>query len=57
MEVTPYTHKRTHTHSRLGRTGRMGRDGTVVTLAAATEEFVIQRLANGLGIAIEEGPE
>ena len=39
---------------RAGRTGRMGRAGTVVTLASKTEDFVLSRLANGLGIDMYE---
>mmetsp|Transcript_44877 Transcript_44877/g.76298 ORF Transcript_44877/g.76298 Transcript_44877/m.76298 type:complete len:331 (-) Transcript_44877:133-1125(-) len=38
---------------RAGRTGRMGRKGSVLTLGAATEQFVVERHANSLGIAID----
>lgn len=38
---------------RAGRTGRMGRGGDVLTLGAATEDFVVQRIGNSLGIDIE----
>jgi superfamily II DNA/RNA helicase len=40
----------TYVH-RAGRAGRLGRDGWVVSLITPDQEFVLQRLANKLGLA------
>jgi len=42
-----------HYAHRAGRTGRMGATGVVVSVAAPTERFVIERLAARLGVPIE----
>jgi len=38
---------------RGGRAGRLGRDGSICTLVADKEEFVLVRLANALKIDLE----
>jgi superfamily II DNA/RNA helicase len=43
-----------HYAHRAGRTGRAGRSGTVVTIASAKEDFVVQRFSDRLNIQIRE---
>lgn len=43
-----------HYAHRAGRTGRAGRSGTVVTIASAKEDFVVQRFSDRLKIQISE---
>lgn len=44
-----------HYAHRAGRTGRMGAPGVVVSIAAPSERFVIDRLAQRLGVPILVG--
>jgi hypothetical protein len=41
-----------HYAHRAGRTGRMGAPGAVISVAAPSERFVIERLAARLGVQI-----
>jgi superfamily II DNA/RNA helicase len=41
-----------HYAHRAGRTGRMGAPGTVLTLVAPGERFVVQRLSKRLAVPI-----
>jgi len=44
----------THYAHRAGRTGRGGRSGTVVTIVANSEQHVIRKMSDRLGINIQE---